>query len=172
MQTRIVESPGPAGGEAQLRAAQRGDPNAFEELYRMHVGRVYALCLRLTGEPGRAEEFTQDVFVRVWEKLGSFRGESAFTTWLHRLAVNTVIDRLRSETRRASRVSLAEDLAVLDAPAPRVEPGARLDLEKAIVLHDVEGYRHEEIAGMIGVAEGTSKAQLHRARRLLRGMLE
>ena len=149
----------------------------------MHAGRVYGLCLRLAAEPGRAEELTQDVFVRVWQKLGGFRGESAFGTWLYRLAVNTVLDALRSDGRRASRISFTDELASLDTPAPRVEPAAGLDLEKAVaalppgartvfVLHDVEGYRHEEIAALTGIAEGTSKGQLHRARRLLREMLD
>jgi RNA polymerase sigma-70 factor (ECF subfamily) len=183
MQTGTVKPTGPAGGEGLVDAARRGDLNAFEELYRMHVGRVYALCLRLAADSAKAEELTQDVFVRLWEKLGSFRGESALSTWLHRVAVNLVFDRMRSEARRSSRLSLVEDLSVLEGPPPPFESGARLDLEKAIallppgaravfVLHDVEGYRHEEIARLLSVAEGTSKGQLHRARRLLREMLQ
>lgn len=164
-----------------VRRAQDGELGAFEELYRAHVGRVHALCLRLAAEAQRAEELTQDVFVRLWEKIGSFRGESAFSTWLYRLAVNVVMDSLRAEGRRASWLIPTEEL---DTTAARhQEPGLRLDLEKAIgklpggaravfVLHDIEGYRHGEIARLTGLAEGTSKAQLHRARRLLREVLQ
>lgn len=163
--------------------AQRGDFEAFEELYRGNVARVYTLCLRLCAEAGRAEEYTQDVFVRLWEKLGSFRGDSAFSTWLHRLAVNLVLDRLRSERRRSAWLLETDDPVPLAGAVRAPEPGMRLDLERAIrslppgaravfVLHDVEGYRHQEIAKLTGLAEGTSKAQLHRARRLLREVLQ
>lgn len=165
-----------------VQRAQAGDVPAFEQLYRDHVGRVYALCLRLSGDVARAEELTQDVFVRAWEKLESFRGESAFGTWLHRLAVNVVLGERRSEGRRAARL-VEDEAAMSSAPTPRAsEPGARLDLERAIaalppgartvfVLHEVEGYGHGEIAEMTGRAEGTCKALLHRARKLLRETL-
>ena len=164
-----------------VRRAQNGDQAAFAELYRAHAGRVYALCLRLEGDGQRAEELTQDVFVRVWERLGSYRGESAFGTWLHRLAVNVVLGHRRSAWRRAKRVLVTADPAVFERPHD-VTPGTRIDLDGAIsrlppgartvfVLHDVEGYTHEEIAGMADIAEGTSKAQLFRARRLLREAL-
>jgi RNA polymerase sigma-70 factor (ECF subfamily) len=154
-----------------------GDRAAFEALYRAHVGRVYALCMRLTADRMRAEELTQDTFVQAWRGLTTFRGESAFASWLHRIAVNAALGEHRSTKRRELRVMpLAE-------PPPGRSEGAdvalTLDLERAIsalppgaravfVLHDIEGYAHEEIAGMMGVAAGTSKAQLHRARRLLR----
>jgi RNA polymerase sigma-70 factor (ECF subfamily) len=161
--------------------AQQGDAAAFRALYEAHVGRVFAICLRLSGSRTDAEEHTQDVFVRAWERLASFRGESAFSTWLHRLAVNEVLQDRRAAGRRAARVMLAEDPALLEQPRETI-PAHAGDLEHAIarlpegarrvfVLHDVEGYHHEEIASMSGIAEGTSKAQLHRARRLLREAL-
>jgi RNA polymerase sigma-70 factor (ECF subfamily) len=166
-----------------ISAAQMGDETAFRSLYERSVGRVYALCLRLAADPARAEELTQDVFVRAWEKLESFRGESAFSTWLHRLAVNVVLTEKRATGRREKRTFTVDDLESLDREAATPPAGARMDLERAIaalpagartvfVLHDIEGYQHEEIAEMSGLAEGTSKAQLFRARRLLREMLE
>ncbi len=169
--------------EPLVRRAQAGDAHAFEELYRRSAGRVYALCLRLTGDAVRAEELTQDVFVRCWERLRSFRGDSAFASWLHRLAVNVVLMAARSERRRERRVTPAGDPAELEGSGHVTDPGTRLDLEAAIrrlppgarevfVLHDVEGYGHAEIADVAGIATGTSKAQLHRARRLLREMLQ
>jgi RNA polymerase sigma-70 factor (ECF subfamily) len=163
--------------------AQRGDLQAFEEIYRAHAARVYTLCLRLTAEAARAEELTQDAFIRIWQKLPSFRGESAFTTWLHRLTVNVVIDRLRSDGRKAAWLAPDPEPAFANQADGASPPSLRLDLEKAIAslpsgaravftLHDIEGYRHGEIAAMTGISEGTSKAQLHRARRLLREKLE
>ncbi|MBC7789127.1 MAG: RNA polymerase sigma factor [Anaerolineae bacterium] len=161
--------------------ASAGDNAAFEELYRQHAGRVYALCLRLSGDTGRASELTQDVFVRCWERLESFRGESAFSSWLHRLAVNVALSTHRRDSRRWRRV---QAVAILpDAPGTVRSDSSDIDLEKAIttlptgartvfVLHDVEGYKHEEIANLMGIAVGTSKAHLFRARRLLRKSLE
>jgi RNA polymerase sigma-70 factor, ECF subfamily len=165
-----------------VRRAQQGDAAAFEQLYREHVGRVFGLCLRLSGDRARAEELTQDVFVRAWEKLGTFQGRSAFGTWLHRLAANLVLGDRRSETVRVHRVFGTAEPEKFETPGRAPDPGAAMDLERAIatlppgarnvfVLHDVEGYRHEEIAAMQGSAVGTSKAQLHRARRLLREAL-
>jgi RNA polymerase sigma-70 factor, ECF subfamily len=165
-----------------LEAARAGDTRAFRTVYETHVARVHALCLRLTGDGGLAEELTQDVFVRAWERLGTFRGESAFGTWLHRLTVNEVLMARRTARRRERRVEIHENPP--DAPSrsgPHVEDA--MDLERAIarlpegcrtvfVLHDVEGWRHEEIAAMNGTAVGTSKAHLFRARRLLREMLD
>jgi RNA polymerase sigma-70 factor, ECF subfamily len=165
-----------------VQRAKAGDVPAFEQLYRDHVGRIYALCLRLSGDVTRAEELTQDVFVRAWEKLDGFRGDSAFGTWLHRLAINVVLGERRSEGRRAARL-VEDETALCSAPAPRAsEPGERFDLERAIaalppgartvfVLHEVEGYGHAEIAQLTGRAEGTCKALLHRARKLLREAL-
>ena len=166
-----------------VHRAQGGDVGAFEAIYRAHAGRVYALCLRLSADPRRAEELMQDVFVRAWERLGSFRGESALSTWLHRLAVNVVLAEARSERRRVARVAAAEDFSALDAPAQPAAPDEGIDLERAIaalppgartvfVLHDVEGYKHSEIARITGLAEGTLRAQLHRARHLLMEALE
>lgn len=168
--------------DADVRLAAGGDRRAFERLYRTHMARVHSLCLRMVADRGTAEELTQDVFVRAWEKLALFRGESAFSTWLHRLAVNVVLNHRKSEGRRRGR--LDDDPGVLESRAEHAAPvGARMDLEKAVaklppgarkvfVLHDVEGFKHEEIAGMLGVTTGGSKAQLHRARMLLREALE
>ena len=167
--------------------AQAGDQTAFRDLYRQHAGRVYALCLRLTGDGREAEERTQDVFVRLWAKLRSFRGDSAFSSWLHRLAVNVVLNERRTTGRRERRVKPAEDpedvVGAQHAAPVQNSAGLSIDLERAIaelpdgarevfVLYDIEGYAHGEIAELTGIAEGTSKAQLFRARRLLREKLE
>ena len=165
-----------------VERARRGDVDAFGALYRQEVGRVFALCLRMCGDPVRSRELVQDVFVRAWERLASFRGDSAFSSWLHRLAVNVVLTEARGERRRKARVTLGgdEDEAgweLRGATRPD-DAGARIDLERAIaklppgarrvfVLHDIEGYRHEEISRLTGSAEGTLRAQLHRARKLL-----
>lgn len=173
--------------DATVSAAQRGDATAFAALYDAHAGRVFALCLRMSADRVHAEELVQDVFVRLWEKLASFRGESSFATWLHRLALNTVLEGRRSGGRRRLRVQIAADFAGLalepDAPARGDDPHAAIDLEGAVaglpagaravfVLHDIEGYAHAEIGAMLGIAEGTSKAHLFRARRLLRQRLD
>lgn len=166
-----------------MARAQAGDVAAFEDLYRRHVSRVYGLCCRLAGDGLRAEELAQDVFVRAWQKLASFRGESAFSTWLYPMTVNVALSERRSRRRRLSRVMPTDDLTPFDKPSGRREgPESRIDLERALdtlpdgaravfVLHDVEGLKHHEIAEKTGVATGTSKAQLHRARRLLREAL-
>lgn len=164
-----------------VRRAQAGDQAAFRELYQAHVGRVFAVCLRLAGNRMEAEEHTQDAFVRAWERLASFRGESAFGTWLHRLAVNEFLLARRGAGRRSARITVTDDDHILDRGAPTSESHGT-DLEQAIaalpqgartvfVLHDIEGYQHEEIARLSGIAAGTSKAQLFRARRLLRKAL-
>ena len=170
----------PARDLTVARAAA-GDAEAFRVLYQGHVGRVHAVCLRLTAEPATAEELTQEVFVQAWRGLASFRGDSSFGTWLHRLAVNVTLMHLRAARRREQRLPLWADPP--DAPHPRHhDPGQRLDLERAIaslpegcrtvfVLHDVEGWRHEEIAERLQLAVGTCKAHLFRARRLLREKL-
>ncbi len=184
------ESGFPAMTETQDRAAearwvtraQAGEVGAFEELYRANAGRIYALCLRMAGDAAEAEELTQEAFVRAWEKLPSFGGRSAFSSWLHRLAVNVVLARWRARGRRRERVVALADVAALESAAAEPRPREAVDLERAIrclptgartvfVLHDVEGYRHREIAELTGLKEGTSKAQLHRARRLLREVL-
>jgi RNA polymerase sigma-70 factor (ECF subfamily) len=168
-----------AGGDGELvRRAAEGDVEAYEMLYRKHVGRIHALCLRMTRDRSEAEELTQETFIRVWERLGSFRGESAFSTWLHRVTVNVVIADLRRRGRWRERF-IAQDATEIGAAQPAFAPGGDLDLERAIaglspqarlvfVLHDVEGYKHAEIAELTGLAVGTSKAHLHRARLLLR----
>ena len=165
--------------------AASGDRRAFERLYRAHVDKIFTLCTRMTGDRQKAEELTQDVFVRAWEKLGQFRGESAFGTWLHRLAVNVVLNDRQTERRRREQhddgIEDTDQLSYGDV-RPLPVPGLSIDLESAIatlppgakkvfVLHDVEGYTHEEIAGMLGVTSGGCKAQLHRARMLLRQAL-
>jgi RNA polymerase sigma-70 factor (ECF subfamily) len=159
-----------------VRAAA-GDVRAFEDLYRRHLPRVHSLVRRMTG--GRdSDEVTQDVFVRVWQKLGSFRGDSAFGTWLHRLAVNVVIERFRAESQRRQRLRDGEGIFDTIA-APARSRDVSMDFEAALlklpdgarevfVLHDVEGYKHQEIASLLGISAGTSKAQLHRARMMLR----
>ncbi len=166
-----------------MRRMVTGDPEAVRILYGRFGRPVFTLGLRLLRSTQMAEELTQDVFVRAWEKLILFRGESAFSTWLHRLAVNVVLNARKSEGRERSRTEQSGDPAVFDS-RPSVVPrhGDRLDLEAAIamlppgarqvfVLHDVEGYKHEEIAQLLGVTAGGSKAQLHRARLLLREAL-
>ncbi len=165
-----------------VHAAQRGDVAAFGRLYRAHVGRVYALCLRLTADGPRAEVLTQDAFVKAWEKLGTFRGESPFGAWLRQVAVNVVMGDQRATTRRTRRVATTDDEEVLAGQSAPRRDAERLDLERAIrllpeaartvfVLHAVEGYGHEEIAGLMGIAEGTSKAHLHKARGKLQEIL-
>jgi RNA polymerase sigma-70 factor (ECF subfamily) len=167
--------------------ASRGDRRAFERLYRTHATRVFSLCARMVGDRLHAEELTQDVFVRAWEKLAQFRGESAFGTWLHRLAVNVVLNDRQTERRRRERqddgVEDIDTIALGDVrPHEVASPALSIDLEQAIaglppgarnvfVLHDVQGYTHEEIGTMLGVTAGGCKSQLHRARMLLREAL-
>ena len=176
-----------------IERARSGDVDAFEHVYRREVGRVYALCLRMSGDAGRARELTQSVFVRAWDRLASFRGDSQLSSWLHRIAVNEVLIEARTDRRRRARVVLAGDevdddsrsdsgarhnAPMYNGSTQPVDTEARIDLERAIaalppgartvfVLHDIEGYKHEEISRMTGSAEGTLRAQLHRARRLL-----
>jgi RNA polymerase sigma-70 factor (ECF subfamily) len=160
---------------ALVRRVQRGDLGAFEPLYRRHAGRTYALCLRLTGDAQVAAERVQDVFVRARERMRTFRGESAFSSWLHRLTVNVVLQDMRSTRRREARIML-DDTAVASAPEVRMDE--RIDLDAAVlrlppgarvvfVLHDIEGYSHDEIASLLGNAPGTIRAQLWKARQML-----
>ena len=183
MATMLVERDAPSAVTETVRRAQAGDVAAFERLYRENVDRIFALCLRMSGDAVRAQELTQDVFVRAWEKLAGFEGKSAFSTWLHRLAVNVVLGNRRAEGIRVGKVFGTDDLEAYETPTRPRDPGDALDLERAIatlppgartvfVLHDVEGYKHEEIAELHGIAVGTCKAQLHRARRLLREALD
>lgn len=166
-----------------IERAQQGDRSAFEALYRAHVGRVHALCRRLTGDVQEAEDMTQETFIRAWQNLGGFKGRSRLSSWLHRVAVNVVLNQRRSRGRLMAVESLTGEVP---EPAPRTgrRPawGAQ-ELEEAIaslpegarvafVLHDVYGFVHDEISRLAGCAVGTSKAQLHRARRLLRERLE
>lgn len=165
-----------------VRRAQAGDTTAFERLYEQEVGHVYAVCLRMAANAQEAEALTQDAFVRAWQHLDGFREESAFSTWLHRIAVNVALSAQRSARRREARVRSTDDLTPFDHPAPQPAPEATMDLEKSIatlpeqaravlVLHDIEGYKHAEIGAMMGIAPGTSKAHLHRARTLLKARL-
>jgi RNA polymerase sigma-70 factor (ECF subfamily) len=187
--TSLVLSDYPGEGPPRDRAltlvevAQGGDVSAFETLYREHVGRVYALALRLLGNVPEAEAMTQDVFVHAWERLPRFRGESSLATWLHRICVSLVLMHHRSTARRVRRIESVEDLERLDPRAPASSPDEKMDLERAIrrlpegarivfVLHDIEGYAHAEIAEQMSIAENTCKAQLHRARKLLREVLD
>ena len=170
--------------DVTVRRAQHGDPDAFARLYDAHAPRVHAVCLRLPGDPAEAAERVQDVFVRAWERLGSYRGEAAFGTWLHRLAVNVVFQRGRAARRRRQRVAVQADLSHDPPPmaAATADPALGMDLERAlaalpellrqvVVLHDVEGYQHAEIAELIDAPVGTCRSHLFRARRLLREML-
>jgi RNA polymerase sigma-70 factor (ECF subfamily) len=181
-----VRVPNVPTADADLALVARtlaGEVAAFETLYRAHAGRLLALTRRLSGNAARAEELLQDVFVRAYERLASFRGESAFSTWLHRLAVNVVLEERRSRGRRDARFVLSDDLTSHDRGSSPPDRGTALDLEAAIaalpegartvlVLYDVEGYQHDEIAALLGVTTGTTKAQLFRARKLLREALE
>lgn len=160
--------------------AAQGDTLAFERLYRRHVARMHSLARRmLSGDV--ADEIAQDIFVRAWQKVGLFRGESSFGTWLHRLAINLILARRADLAKQRDRYS-NDELALEHVPARTVMHEARMDFETALaklpdgarevfVLHDVEGYKHEEIAQLLGVTAGTSKSQLHRARMVLREAL-
>ena len=162
---------------ALIARAQGGDTRAFEALYREHVDRVYGLCLRMTGNVTEAEDCAQEAFIQAWNKLAKFRGDSAFGTWMHRIAVNAVLGRIRKSKREQDRIQVVAD-TTLSSPVSVADNGELRDLSEAIdrlpegarhvfVLSAVYGYSHEESSDMLGIAVGTSKAQLHRARRLL-----
>jgi RNA polymerase sigma-70 factor, ECF subfamily len=178
--------PAPLSDHALAIAAGEGDMNAFEQLYERHNRRVYALCLRMTQNVAEAEDLAQEVFIQLFRKIGSFRGESAFTTWLHRLTVNQVLMHFRKRSVKVERTTdegetpeqivrgtenpnamPVLDRIALDTALRQLPPGYRT----VFVLHDVEGRDHEEIAKILGVAVGTSKSQLHKARMKLRGIL-
>ena len=176
----------PASDYALAQRAHSGDMAAFEELYARHNRRVYSLCLRMTGNTSEAEDLAQEAFIQLYRKIGSFRGESAFTTWLHRLTVNQVLMHFRKKgikmeqttddgetptqvvrgTEDPNRMPVVDRIA-LDRAVAQLPPGYRT----VFVLHDVEGHEHEEIARMLGCSVGTSKSQLHKARMKLRGLL-
>jgi RNA polymerase sigma-70 factor, ECF subfamily len=173
-----------------IERAKQGDAEAFEFLYNLHKRRVYSLCLRMTGNPASAEDLTQEAFLQLFRKIATFRGESAFSTWLHRMSVNVVLMQLRKKSLPV--VPIDETMEGDEEGTVRKEPGApderltgsidRLHLQRAVdelppgyrrifVLHDVEGYEHNEIAGLVGCSIGNSKSQLHKARLKLRELL-
>jgi RNA polymerase sigma-70 factor (ECF subfamily) len=173
-----------------IERAKQGDGQAFEALYNLHKRRVYSLCLRMTANTAAAEDLTQEAFLQLFRKIGTFRGESAFSTWLHRMAVNVVLMQLR---KKGLPVVPLEDTMETEEESPRKEPGAddprlsgsidRMQLQRSIaglppgyrmifLLHDVEGYEHNEIAEMVGCSIGNSKSQLHKARMKLREILK
>lgn len=169
------ESPNEVAG--LVGRAQAGDTAAFERLYRRHASRVYAVCLRITADRPAAEECTQDAFIRAWEALAQFRGDSSFGTWLTRIAINVALRRLTLDRRHLRLIQPAGEQMLDSLPAAET-PEADMDLERLIatlpaaaravfVLHAVEGYSHEEIAELTGTAVGTCKAHVHRARQLL-----
>jgi len=189
--TRRTETSEMTEAEA-IRLAQQGDAGAFERIYRLHSRRVYALCLRMVGNTAEAEDLAQDAFLQLFRKIGTFRGESAFSTWLHRLAVNVVLMKLRKKT--LPETSLEETTDPDDeSSGPRREIGVpdlllagsidRIHLDRAIeqlppgyrqvfVLHDVQGFEHNEIAKLMECSIGNSKSQLHKARMRLRELLQ
>jgi len=180
-----VETKEPSDYELAQRSAG-GDTGAFEVLYRKHYRRVYALCLRMMSNPVEAEDMTQDVFLQLFNKIGMFRGESAFTTWLHRMTVNQVLMHFRKKSTRSELLTDEGETPVQIVKGTE-NPGMmpvvdRISLERALqqlppgyrtvfVLHDIEGYEHYEISDMLGIAEGTSKSQLHKARLKLRQLI-
>lgn len=181
----LMQASVPADDSADVAAAASGDRRAFERLYRAHVNRVFTICTRMSGSRARGEELTQDVFVRAWEKLPQFRGDAQFSTWIHRVAVNIALTDRKNEARNTKR-HVEDESESGETPLQKasVTPGYgdRMDITAAMdrlprgarqifVLHDIEGYKHEEIAEMCGITAGGSKAQLHRARLLLREAL-
>ena len=168
---------------ALIAACQQGDARAFQKVFDLYKDRVYSLCRHMSGNAEDAEDLTQDVFVRAWQKLGSFRGDSQFSTWLHRLAVNVILQDRRTRGRRQAKEHVVEDLERYAIAATPATPGTKVDLERAIaglpagarevlVLRDVQGFKYREIAELTGVTLGTVKAQIHRARALVQEALE
>jgi RNA polymerase sigma-70 factor, ECF subfamily len=171
---------------ALVERCRHGELGAFEELYRAQAGRLYSLAWRMVGNPVDAEDLVQEIFLSAHRKLDSFRGDAAIGTWLYRLAMNQILDHLRSRAARAGQVTdgIEDASAIEDAMAHKLDAAAiaRVDLERAIaqlpegcraafVLHDIEGLEHREVADVLGVAEGTSKSQVHKARLRLRALL-
>ena len=183
----VTAEPSQTASDLELaRAAAAGDATAFEKLYEQHSRRVYSLCLRMVASAPLAEDLTQEVFLQVYRKIGSFRGDSAFTTWLHRLTVNQVLMHFRKRGVKLERTSEEGDFTdVVETPLQstrRISMINRLALEKAIeqlppgyrtvfTLHDIEGYEHVEISDLLDISIGTSKSQLHKARMRLRELL-
>lgn len=179
--TRERSGPGTQAEAEDVRRAVGGDQSAFERLYRQHVGRIHGLAHRMVGAED-AEEATQDVFVRAWRKLETYRGDAAFGTWLYRLAINHLLGH-RTARRREERRMVVSEGVLERRPGRAAQPELTMDFEWAIaklpdgarkvfVLHDVEGFKHHEIAKLLGVTTGTTKAQLHRARMALREYLD
>jgi RNA polymerase sigma-70 factor (ECF subfamily) len=177
----------PIDEKAQARAveaalvvrAKDNDYRAYEQLYRLHVGRVFALCVRLCGDRDMAEDLSQEAFVLAWRKLASFRGDSAFGSWLYRIATNSTLSYLRKQSPfrnsldiddliEEGRVDNIDEKINLEAAISKLPNGART----VFVLYSLEGYTHDEIGSMLKIAQGSSKAQLHRARQLLKGYLQ
>lgn len=184
---RLSADSKPVSDQVLARAAGLGDMKSFEELYQRHNRRVYSLCLRMTQNVAEAEDLAQDAFIQLYRKIGSFRGDSAFTTWLHRLTVNQVLMHFRKRSVKLERTTEEGETPVqivrgtenpnampvldriaLDRALEQLPPGYRT----VFVLHDIEGHEHEEIARILGVAVGTSKSQLHKARMKLRRLLK
>ncbi len=172
-------------GEASLVArCQAGDVDAFEALYKQHAGRIFSLASRMAGSADEGEDLLQEIFLQAYRKLGSFKGQASVGTWLYRLAVNHCLDFVRSRRARMGKLTDALDAeGAIEPTAPRETPTERLDLERALerlpdgcreafVLHDVEGFDHKEVAGLLGIAEGTSKSQVFKARAKLRAYLQ
>jgi RNA polymerase sigma-70 factor (ECF subfamily) len=172
---------------ALVARCRAGDLGAFEELYRVHAGRLYSLAFRMLGNAADAEDLLQDIFLSAHRKLESYRGDAALGTWLYRLAMNQILDYVRSRAARAGQLTdgLDDATVLADALGHRLADRAidRIDLERALgelpegcraafVLHDVDGLEHKEIAQVLGIAEGTSKSQVHKARLRLRGLLQ
>jgi RNA polymerase sigma-70 factor, ECF subfamily len=168
-----------AGDLTIARRAVTGDSEAFLNLYQQNLPRIYAVCLRIVANREQAEEVTQQALIRTWEMLGSYRGESPLSAWIHRIAANAALDYLRARNRLTKRVEFTDNLEVFEKPDLSSPRENQMDMERAIaalppqaravvVLHDIEGYSHNEISGMLGIAAGTSKAHLHAARRLLK----
>jgi RNA polymerase sigma-70 factor, ECF subfamily len=178
--------PGRAGDMALVDRCRKGDLEAFEELYRQHAGRLYSVACRMVGNPSDAEDLLQEIFLSAHRKLDSFRGDSALGTWLYRLATNLCLDHLRSRAARTSQLTgtLDDEPGLADAGSRALADSTltRMDLERALaqlpdgcraafVLHDIEGLEHREVADALGIAEGTSKSQVHKARLRLRALL-
>ena len=190
MSVPLVRTEGPPPGRADDMAlvdrCRTGDLGAFEELYRQHAGRLYSVACRMVGNPSDAEDLLQEIFLSAHRKLDSFRGDSALGTWLYRLATNLCLDHLRSRAARTSQLTgtLDDEPGLADAGSRTLADSAltRMDLERALaqlpdgcraafVLHDIEGLEHREVADALGIAEGTSKSQVHKARLRLRALL-